>query len=115
MIIMTFNGTGPENDPVKVDWMSSANGGTFSTSGGGVRRVDNDMLESPRTGLAWNASVEPTSPTILKSWQAHPQGGLFLILPIDRPLIIPGAGDFFFLRCTAPQAVSVHVVVWIEE
>lgn len=116
MIHVSFNGTGPNDDPVKVDWVKAASSGsaTNSPAGGIQRKIDLGMSENISTTLGYNLGSAPSSPVLLKSWQVHPQGGMTIILPIDRPLIMPGGG-FYFVRCNAPQAVDVIVTMWCEE
>lgn len=113
---VSFNGTGPNDDPVTVGWCSGANQGSATNlpAGGVPRRIDWDMSESIRTSMGYNLSSPPASPVLLKQWFVHPQGGSTTILPLNRPLIVPG-GDFYFIRCNAPQAVDCIVTVWAEE
>ncbi len=110
-----FNGTGPENDPVLVEMWRSTGGTMANTPAGGSKRlIDFDQSDAPQKTWNYNASAEPTNNTLLKQWLVHPQGGIDIILPIDRPVPIPG-GDQFTWRCTAPQAVDVIFTFWLEE
>ncbi len=107
-----FDGTAVTNEPVVVELIRIGTGGT-GTAGAPVL-LDPDMSETLQVDFVSNLSVEPTGITVLKTWNIHPQSGYEVILPLTRPIWLPGS-DLIGIRCTAPDAVNVLVNIEGEE
>jgi hypothetical protein len=107
-----FDGTSVTGQPVVVELIRIGTTGTGSA--GTPQKLDPDASESLQVDFKYDMSVEPTGITVLKTWNIHPQSGYEVILPLTRPIWIPG-GDLIGIRCTAPGAVNVLVNVEGEE
>lgn len=111
MTIM-FKGVAVSNEPVTVELTRFATTGTGSA--GTEQKVDPDYSETIQTSFKFDDSAEPASQTVLRTWAIHPQSGVILPLPFDRPIPIPGA-DLIGIRCTADDAVNALVHMVAEE
>ena len=107
-----FDGTSVTGEPVVVELIRIGTTGTGSA--GTPVKLDPDASETLEVDFKFNMSVEPTGITVLKTWNIHPQAGYEVILPLTRPIWLPGA-DLVGIRCTAPSGVNVLVNVEGEE
>lgn len=107
-----FDGTTVTNEPVVVELIRITTTGTGTS--GTPQKLDPDNSEALQISFKYNLSVEPTGITVLKAWNIHPQSGYEVILPLTRPIWLPGS-DLIGIRCTAPNAVNVLVNVEGEE
>ena len=111
-IRVMFKGTTVANEPVTIEEIRFTGSGT-GTAGTEVKRMVDDS-EALQTSFEYNHTVEPTGITVLSNWYIHPQSGIVQPLPINRPISVPG-GDFWGIRCTADDAVTVGVHIEAEE
>lgn len=107
-----FDSTAVTNEPVVVELIRIGTTGTGSA--GTPEKLDPDYSETLEVDFKSNMSVEPTGITVLKTWNIHPQSGYEVVLPLNRPIWLPGS-DLIGIRCTAPDAVNVIVNVEGEE
>ena len=107
-----FDGVSVTGQPVVVEALRITTTAT-GTSGTPVK-LDPDMSETLQVDFKHTITVEPTGLTVLKRWNIHPQAGYESVLPITRPIPVPG-GDMWGLRFTAPGAVNVIVNVEGQE
>lgn len=110
-ISFMFDGVTVGNQPVFVEEIVITSTGTGSA---GTAQKRGDFGESIQTSFKYNMTVEPTGITVVKLYNIHPQSGVIIPLPINRPLPIPG-GDLWGLRLTANEAVNVVVNLEAEE
>jgi hypothetical protein len=111
-IRVMFKGTTVANEPVTIEEIQFTGSGTGSAGTARKRMVDDS--ETLQTGFEYNHSAEPTGITVVSNWYIHPQSGIVQPLPINRPIPVPG-GDFWGIRCTADDAVTVGVHIEAEE
>ena len=107
-----FKGKVVGNEPVTIDLIRIGTTGTGDAAT--PQKVDPDMSETLQVDFKEDMSVEPTGITVLKTWFIHPQSGIEIILPFDRPIIIPGS-DLLGIWCKADEAVVVGCNVEGEE
>lgn len=107
-----FDSTTVTNEPVVVELIRITTTGTGTD--GTPQKLDPDYSETLAVDFKYNFTSEPTGITVLKTWNIHPQSGYEVVLPLNRPIWLPG-GDLIGIRCTAPDAVNVVVNVEGEE
>ena len=111
-IELSFDGTSNTAEPVTVVIMRQTTSGTV-TSRAPLKTKDTSTTLQATGGE--NASVEPTSGDILKTFHIHPQAGVVYPLQIpDGELELPGAGRLG-LVLTAPAAVNALATINFEE
>ena len=101
-----FKGKTVGNEPVTVELVRTTNAGTGTAAAPVKKRPDDS--ETLQTDFVTDCSVEPTGPTVLRTWYIHPQGGMEQVLPFDEPWEIIGGG-FLTIRCKADEAVVVGI------
>ncbi len=107
-----FKGKTAGNEPVTIDLIRCTSAGTGSAAAP-VKKMPDDP-ETLQIDFVTNNSGEPAGITVLKTWYVHPQTGIEVVLPFNHPLEVPG-GDFFGIRCTADEAVTVGINLEGEE
>jgi hypothetical protein len=111
-IQLGFKGTVVGNEPVTVDFIRSAGGGTRVQ--GTPRKFDADASEVLQSSFDHTYTVEPSGIVVLESFPFHPMGTYGECLPIDEPILVKGSG-YWGIRCTADDIVTVMVTVICNE
>ena len=111
-VLVGFKGTAVSNEPVTVELIRFTGDGTGSA--GTLQKRDADASETPEASFKYNYSAEPTGVTVLESFPLHPQGLWGETLPIELPIPVSG-GDFWGIRCTADDAVTVMITLRCDE
>lgn len=106
-----FDGTSATAEPVVVQLclQNAAITGTACTE-----QENHPADETIQTIGLYNATVEPTTNTLIKSVNVHPQSGYESQSPFGQEYIIAG-NSFLGIRCTAPAGVNVHAWMLLEE
>jgi hypothetical protein len=109
---VSFHGTSATNEPVLVDALRQTTAGTASALT--LVKQDDSQGDTFDTTAQHTFTAEPTAGDILRSWAIHPQRNI--VYPVD-PLapILVGAGDYFGVRATAPDAVNADFYIVFEE
>lgn len=109
---VSFDGVLGTAEPVKVDLVTQTDAGTMSAA---TEFKDGPATAETIQGVALKtATVEPTTTTVLRSYNIHPQTGFERSYAFDEEIQIAG-GARLGLRCTAPAAVNVLGVLSWEE
>lgn len=110
---VTFDGATATNVPVKVELVSytgASTGTTFTPL-----KANGDAQNMAATSTAkTNDSVEPTGPTVRRSWAIPPTGGVSFQFPLGREIGYMPVSSIYGIRCTAPNAVNVYVNIDAE-
>lgn len=112
-IAISFNGVSNTDAPILVEGLVQTSAGTASA--GTPVAVDGDMQETIQTATQLGfSSTEPTAAGVLFSLYVHPQSGVIVPLPGNRPIVLKG-GTRFGVRVTAAVAVSATGYIDFEE
>lgn len=118
---ISCDGTSSAAEPIIVDLCHVASTGGDGTSAAltGLKR-DSSLPETVQTSGLKTFSVEPTTMTVLKKWEVHPQAGYEYTCPFGQEYQFGGSSagadsGRVALRCTAPAAVNVCASLLIEE
>lgn len=110
-------GTSNTDTPVKVELVKAASitGGTAGTIPT-VSALDGDVAETVQTQVTGNYSAEPTysGPTVMRTWEVHPQTGLAIYFPLHDEIVLKG-GTVFGVRLTSNQTETMSINLIAEE
>jgi hypothetical protein len=110
---ITFDGATATNVPVKVELVSytGASTGTAFT----LLKANGEAQNMAATSTAKiNDTVEPTGPTVRRSWAIPPTSGVLFQYPLGREIGYQPASSIYGIRCTAPNNVNVYVNADVE-
>jgi hypothetical protein len=111
---VTFDGATATNVPVKVELVSytGASTGTAFTP----LKANGEAQNVAATSTAKvNDTVEPTTPTVRRSWAIPPTSGVLFQFPLGREVAYMPVSSIYGIRCTAPNGVNVYVQIDFEE
>jgi hypothetical protein len=103
---ITADGTSNTAQPMIVEVMTQTTAGTMSSCTP-QKYPDPDPTESLQVTGQSNATVEPTTTTLLRRFHIHPQQGKTEYLPFGEELKVQGGGRVG-VRITAPANVNVQ-------
>ncbi len=105
---VSFDGVTAGNTPVLVELVRQTNAGTVTA----VTPVPVDSAAPAALGTAGkNATVEPTGPTVIKSFRLSPNGGTAFVPLVGADMITVPVSGFFGIRCTAAQNVNCNAEI----
>jgi hypothetical protein len=109
-------GTSNTDTPVKVELgLITSDGQTGTATAVTPNPLDGDLSETPQGTYFKNYGTEPnTYGNILRTWEVHPQTGLFLYFPLHDEIKLKG-GQELGVRLTSNQAETMSLVAIVEE
>jgi hypothetical protein len=118
---VSFDGIVVTAEPVLVELchIAATGGDGTSSSLTGLKR-DSSLPETVQTTGLKSFTAEPTTVTVLKRWEVHPQSSYEWQAPYGQEYQFGGASagadsGRVAIRCTAPAAVNVCASLLIEE
>lgn len=111
---ITGKGISNTDTPVKVEVglvTADAVAGTTSIT---MTPNDGDLAETPQGTYKTTYASEPTYGNIMRTWEVHPQAGLFYNFPEHDEIVIKG-GSELGVRFTSNQNETMGLVVLVEE
>jgi len=109
---VAFDGVSGSAEPVLVELVRQTTAGTMSAASEVLE--DDSLPETPQGTGTKNASAEPTTGAVIKSYNVHPQSGFERAFGPDEEILVKGGGRLG-LRCTAPAGVNVTGFLSFEE
>ena len=100
---ITFQGTDNLAKPLKIEICRQSDAGTMS-SATVKKMIDSDSDTLATTGQT-DATAEPTTGDVLRTWYIHPQSGLHYSVPEPSQFIV-GQGDRIGIRVTIESGES---------
>lgn len=115
---ISFDGISGTAEPVVVEFAHADSDGTM-TPLTGIKK-DTSLPETVQTSGLHTATAEPTTITVLKKVEVHPQGGYEWIAPFGQEYqggasSAGGTTGRFAIRVTAPANVNCCAYISIEE
>jgi hypothetical protein len=110
---VTFDGTNAAATPVKVEIVSytGASTGTAFTLLKGNGEAQNVAATST---AKINDTVEPTTPTVRRTYFVPPTSGVTWQFPLGREVVYQPVSTIYGIRCTAAATVNVAVNLDVE-
>lgn len=107
-----FDSTSVQAQPVWVELRRQTSIGTMT--GLSPVKEDESLQETIQSSAAFNATSEPTSGTLIKRVQVHPQNGYELLWPLGLPQPIRG-GERLGIVVTPVDTVNAIGWFWADE
>lgn len=107
-----FSGISVTAEPINWELQTQNTAGTASALT--LQKVDTSLPETVQTAAQHDFTAEPTAGVTLVVGKVHPQSGFAVIEPLGGEVVV-GGGDRVGLVITAPSAVDVTAMIWIEE
>jgi hypothetical protein len=109
-------GTSNTDTPVKVELgLITTDGQTGTATAVTPGPHDGDFAETPQGSYFKNYGTEPTTyGAILRTWEVHPQTGLFIYFPMHDEIKLKG-GQELGVRMTSNQNETLALVAVVEE
>ena len=110
----SFDGATATNVPVKVELVSYT-GASTGTSFTPLKANGAAQNVASASTAKYNDTVEPTGPTVRRTWFVPPTSGVIVQLPLGREIASMPVSSIYGLRFTAPNNVNVAVNIDFEE
>lgn len=111
---VSFDGNSPAAVPVKIELVSYT--GASTGTGFTPLKANGEAQNVAATSTAKvNDTVEPTVPTVRRTYLISPTSGAFWQFPLGREIAYMPVSSIYGLRCTAPAAVNVAINLDFEE
>jgi hypothetical protein len=110
---VTFDGTNGSATPVKVEIVSYAGASTGTAFT--LLKANGEAQNVAATSTAKiNDTVEPTTPTVRRTYFVPPTAGVTWQFPLGREVVYQPVSAIYGIRCTAPAVVNVAVNLDVE-
>lgn len=106
-----FDGIDPLAQPVEVVLMKQTTAGTMSALTPVRITPGSETLQGT---AQYNATVEPTSSSIVDMCECHPQSGYEAILPLGEEIQVAG-GERLAVVVTSPSVINVRAKIYWQE
>ena len=110
------HGISNTNEPIRVDLVRQSDAGTGMGSTPVGNKLDTGITHTfQTTAAATEATVEPTTTDVIKSFTFHPQTGLDVAFGREDEVIIPVSGRVGVRTLQAGTAPKLDITVDFEE
>jgi hypothetical protein len=111
---VTFDGVTATNVPVKVEIVSYT-GASTGTAFTPLRANGEAQNVAAVSTAKINDTVEPTTPTVRRTWFIPPTSGVLWQFPLGREIGYMPVSSIYGIRCTAANGVNVAINLDFEE